>query len=888
MGLTSGTKLGPYEIQSALGAGGMGEVYRARDTRLERTVAIKILPEHLSGSPEARQRFDREARAISALSHPHICHLYDVGQQDGTSYLVMEYLEGETLGERLRKGPLPLEQVLKIGAEICEGLEKAHRSGVVHRDLKPGNIMLTKSGAKLMDFGLAKSPSGALPGLSGSNSMATMSQPLTTEGTIVGTIQYMAPEQLEGKEADQRSDIFSLGAVLYEMVTGKRAFEGKTTASTIAAILAAEPKPISVVQPLSPPALEHLIKTCLEKDPDERVQTAHDVKVQLEWIAQSGSQAGMAAAKPGLRAAPNRLAWLLVGVLSVIVIAGGIAWWAGAHRAPATMYFSSPIALTANDLALSPNGKTVALVAYSNQANRYMIWTYEVGGRGAAEVPGTEGAIHPFWSADGRSIAFFADGKLKKVDLASRQAPQVLCAAPHGRGGTWNRDGVIVFTPDTYTGIYRISSAGGTPVEITQLDRSRLETSNRWPVFLPDQKHFLFLGANFSGEPEKNAIFVGSIDGNEKHFVVGASSNAAYAGGYLVYLRDDALVAQLFDARTFAVSGEPRTVTDSVQYVPTTDLAVFSVAGKQNLVAQTQTASVGVQTSQLLWFDRSGKQVGTVGTPGMYGNVSLSPDGKRLLLDQLDKSGRIWDVWIRDLASDVMTRLTFGKGLNSLPIWSPDGKVAVYGAIRQAQWGLCERNADGSGTERPLSEAAIYPQGPWDWSRDGKVLMWRKGELWYLAPPDHEAKPILREKWYVNNAHFSPDGKLIAYASNEEGNWEVFVSPFPNAENKWQVSHGGGVEPRWRRDGKELFFLTPDGKMMAAPVKPPATASASFEAGLPVTLFQAYPRQPFSAFDYLSYDVSADGQRFLVNTKVDDHSSAPFTVILNWASEMEK
>jgi len=880
MGLTSGTKLGPYEIQSSLGAGGMGEVYRARDTRLDRTVAIKILPEHLSDSPTARLRFDREARAISSLSHPNICHLYDVGQHEGDSYLVMEYLEGETLADRLRKGPLPLEQVLKVGTEICEGLEKAHRSGGVHRDLKPGNIMLTKSGAKLMDFGLAKAPA-ALGTLSSSHSLATVSQPLTTEGTIVGTIHYMAPEQVEGKEADTRSDLFALGAVLYEMVTGKRAFEGKTTASTIAAILAAEPKPISALQPLSPPALDHLIKTCVAKDPDERLQTAHDVKVQLQWIAQ-GSQTGVAAGRPAAQPTPNRLVWLLVSLLSLAVAGGGVAWWVSAHRTPTTMYFSAPMALAANDVAFAPDGKTIALVAYSEQANKYVIWRYQIGDREAVVIPGTEDASHPFWSPDGRAIGFFADGKLKKVEAVAGMSAQVLCDAPNGRGGTWNRDGVILFAPEVFKGIYRISSAGGTPVELTKLDTSRSETTNRWPVFLPDQRHFLYLAANFSGEYQKDAIYVGSLDSNEKHLVVSASSNAAYAEpGYLLYMRNNALVAQPFDLRTYTLKGDAHTISDEVQYLPTIDLALFAVAGKGALVMQT---GKGTDKSELLWLNRNGKQVGIAGPPGLYGNVSISPDGRRIAFDKMETDGRHWDIWIHELANDAMARITFGPGLNQLPIWSLDGKQVVYSAIRNSQWGLFSKSADGSGSERPISSMIASIQGPWDWSRDGKLLMWQNGELWYLLLSDPHPKPVFQNSWIVRNAQFSPDGKWIAYSSNETGSWEIYVSPFPHADSKWQVSRGGGEEPRWRRDGKELFYLSAEGKMIAVPVK----TTGSFEAGSPVTLFQTHPRQPISALDHISYDVSADGQKFLVNAKVDAPSAAPLSFILNWASEMEK
>ncbi|HET9306590.1 MAG TPA: protein kinase [Candidatus Sulfotelmatobacter sp.] len=882
MTLPSGAKLGPYEIQSPLGAGGMGEVYRARDPRLDRTVAIKILPEHLSHSAEAKQRFDREARAISSLSHPNICHLYDVGQQDSTSFLVMEYLEGETLAERLRKGPLPLDQVLKIGTELCEGLEKAHHSGVVHRDLKPGNIMLTKSGAKLMDFGLAKTPAAAVKSISSSNSLATMSQPLTSEGTILGTIQYMSPEQLEGKEADTRSDIFSLGAVLYEMVTGTRAFGGKTTASTIAAILAAEPRPISAIHPSLPAALDHLIQTCLAKDPDERLQTVHDVKLQLRWIAQSPAQAGVAAGKPAASPTATRLAWLLVAALALVVVGGGIAWWSSAHTAPPAMYFSSPLPLIANDVALAADGRTVAVVAYSEQASKYVIWKYEVGSREAVVLPGTEDASHPFWSPDGRAIAFFADGKLKRVDALSGMSAQVLCDAPNGRGGTWNQDGVIVFTPDAFKGLHRISAAGGTPVEITKLDPSRSETSHRWPVFLPDQRHFLFLGANFSGEFDKNAIFVGSLDSNEKHFVVAASSNAAYADpGYLLYVRNNALVAQRFDLRTFTLTGDPRTITDKVQYTPTTDLAVFTASGKGTLAVQT---GVGIGTAQLLWFNRNGKQLGSAGPPGLIGNGTVSPDGRRVVFDQMERDGAHWDVWSHDLESDANTRLTFGPGLNQLPVWSPDGKQVLYAAIRKGSWGLHIKNADGSGSERQIADLTTTIMGPWDWSRSGNVLFWKNGELWYLPSPDAQAKPLIRENWIVRNAQLSPDGKWIAYSSNESGNWEIYVTSFPRADNKWQVSRGGGKEPRWRRDGKELFFLSAEGKIIAVPIK----ATANFEAGSPETLFQTHTRQSISALDRVSYDVSADGQKFLIDTKVDEPNALPLSIILNWTSELEK
>jgi eukaryotic-like serine/threonine-protein kinase len=882
MGLTSGTKLGPYEIVSPLGAGGMGEVYRARDTRLERTVAIKILPAHLSDNPEAKQRFDHEARAISSLNHPNICTLYDVGHQDGIDYLVMEFLEGETLAERLAKGPMPPEQVLNYGIEICKGLEKAHRSGVTHRDLKPGNVMLTKAGAKLMDFGLAKS--GSLSGAPASGLTLTspvVSRPLTQEGMVVGTFQYMSPEQIEGKEADARSDIFALGAVLYEMATGKRAFEGKSTTSVIAAILERNPPPISAVQAMFPRALDSVVKTCLEKDPDERWQSVRDLRTNLEWIAEGESP--VTSSKVEHNPWRERAAWMLAATFFLLMLAAGAAWWQASNQRQRPLYFHTAVPFAANDLALSPDGRTLAMVAYSAQANDYMLWAYEVGGRRTNSLDGTQGATYPFWSPDGKFLGFFADGKLKKVDVSGGQV-QVLCDAPNGRGGAWNRDGVIVFTPDGVGGLFRVSSRGGSPVEMTKPDASRSETSHRWPVFLPDGKHFLYLGANFSGQLEKNAIFLGSLDSQERRLLLSTSGNAAYAEpGYLVYLRDKTLVAQPFDGRRYVLSGEPHTLSEEVLYFPTVGRAVFTVSNGEVLVTQT---AKGAYLSQLTWFERSGKPTGTVGMPEVFNNVRLSPDGRGVAVDQINPDGRHTDIWILEPARGATTRLTFDPSSHQTPIWSPDGKQILFYSNRELNIRLYLKNADGSGSEEDVADLGATSVGnAWDWSRDGRYVLVRRGtELWYLSWPERVAKPLLQAKWTVRNAQISSDGRWIAYASNETGSMEIYVSPFPSANGKWQVSSTGGQEPRWRQDGKELFYVSADGKMMAVAVK----TGASFEAGSPAALFQTHRRQPVSSQDVFSYDVSGDGQRFLIITKMDEANAAPLSVHLNWASEMEK
>jgi Tol biopolymer transport system component len=882
MSLQAGTKLGPYEIQSPIGAGGMGEVYRARDTRLERDVAVKVLPASLSSDPTLRQRLEREAKAVSKLSHPHICTLHDIGHQDGVDFLVMELVEGETLEQRLTKGFLPPEQSARIASQIAGALAQAHRVGIVHRDLKPSNVMLTKTGAKLMDFGLAKQ-SGLAPLATALTEMTQEQSKLTGEGTIVGTFQYMAPEQLEGKEADARTDIFALGEVIYEMATGRPAFAGKTRASLIAAILSSEPPPMAVLQPMTPPALERVVKKCLAKDPEERWQNASDLATALNWIAEGGSQAGEAVRIPAGRRKWERASWLMAGAFFLLMMAAGVAWWQTSNRHARSMYFHTSVPFPANDLALSLDGRMLAMVAYSAQVNDYALWTYEVGGRRTSSLDGTQGASYPFWSPDGRFIAFFADGKLKKVDVSGGQ-PQVLCDAPNGRGGAWNRDGVIVFTPDSFGGLSRVSSSGGSPVEMTKPDASRLETSHRWPVFLPDGNHFLYLAANFIGQLEKNAIFLGSLDSQERRLLVSTSANAAYAEpGYLLYLQDKTLVAQPFDRRRYVLSGEPHTLSDEVLYFPQVDRAVFSVSTGEVLVTQT---GKGASLSQLTWFDRGGKPAGTVGTPGIYDNVRLSPDGRRVATDQTEPDGRKIDIWVHEPARGAATRLTFDPTLHQAPIWSPDGKQVLFSAIRRLGNRLYLKNADGSGSEEEVADLGdVLLVNAWDWSRNAKYVLVKKGnELWYLTWPERIAKPLMQAKWTVRNGQFSPDGRWVAYASNETGKMEIYVSPFLRGNGKWQVSSTGGQEPRWRQDGKELFYLSADGKMMAVAV----TLGASFKADSPVALFQTHRRQSVSSQDVFSYDMSGDGQRFLILTKVDEANAAPLSIQLNWVSEMEK
>jgi serine/threonine protein kinase len=877
MSLVPGTKLGPYEIAAPLGAGGMGEVYRARDTRLGREVAIKILPAQFSSDAVRKQRFEREAKTISSLNHPHICVLHDVGHQDGIDYLVMECVEGETLAKRLEKGPLPLEQVLKYGAQVADALDKAHRSGVVHRDLKPGNIMLTATGAKLLDFGLAK-PAVAPASMATLTAAAT---PMTQEGTIVGTFQYMSPEQVEGKEVDGRSDIFSLGAVLYEMLTGQRAFPGKSQLSVASAILEKEPAPISSVKPMTPPALDHAIKRCLAKHPDERWQSASDLASELKWASENTSQTSGVTTFAGARRGRENLAWLVASALAVALIVGAI-WSRNSKPLEQTMYFPAPMSFSVRDMAIAPNGHTVAVVAYLESARKNALWTYELGSLEAKSLAGTEGASYPFWSTDGRYLAFFADAKLKKLDVSGGPV-QTLCDAPFGRGGTWNKDGVIIFTPQVTGGLYRVSSSGGTPAPISKTDQSRGESSHRWPTFLPDGKHFMYLAANFTGQKGANSVFVGSLDSNEKRFVVDSTSNAAYAApGYLLFYRDKTLLAQQFDLKGSALTGEPATILTDIQYLPQVKRALFAVSGSGLLVAQTGS---GVALSQPVWFDRKGNELGALGKPDVYGNVFIAPNGKSVALDKTDMAVQNnIDVWTYELEGSRVKRLTFGPGLNMVPVWSPDASQFVFTSNQQVNQDLYMKNSDGTQEEKLVvhADADVIPT---DWSRDGKYILYTRGtDLWFATLPELKSNSLLKAASAIRNGQFSPDGKWVAYASNETGKWEIYVTSFPNAQGKWEVSTGGGEQPRWRGDGKELFYLSSDRKMMAVPV----TTGAKFDPGTPFALFQATPRQPVTNADLFVYDVSREGQRFLINTSVKQAESAPMSIVLNWPAKMNK
>ena len=896
MALISGTKLGPYEIISALGAGGMGEVYRARDTRLDRAVAVKVLPNHLSSS-ELKVRFEREARAISSLNHPYICHLYDIGSQNGTDYLVMEYLEGETLAQRLRKGAIPIKPALQFGVQIADALETAHRAGILHRDLKPGNVMLTPAGAKLMDFGLAKTvpPFGTAKATDAHTpsspplSVATLSSPvnaLTEQGTLVGTFQYIAPEVLQGAEADARSDIFSFGCVLYEMVTGKRAFDGKSKLSVLTAILEKDPEPASRVQPTSPPVLDHVIKTCLEKDPEQRFQTAHDVKLELRWIAENDSLPVQGTAHRRLW-----LGWATAGiaVVAAIALAAGYVMFrpspAPVVRAsilppPGTAFLTASV--WASPPVLSPDGTRLAFNA-RDEKGKTQLYVRQLNSLEAQPLPGTDEGRFPFWSPDGREIGFIVHGKLKKVD-AGGGPPQTLCDC-EGFGGTWSKTGVIVVEAGAFTGLLQIPAAGGVPQPASRLDPSRGENSHRWPYFLPDGKHFLFWARSSQGV-ERNALYVGTLGSLQAKLLTGSESMAMYASGYLLYLRGQTLMARPFDARRLEFAGEGAPVAEHVAVSGATNRAMFTASNNGTLVYET---GEGIGEWSLQWFDIDGKQVGSVAQPGHYLWPTLSPDGKRLAVVIFSGVEGTGDVWIFDLAQGSRTRLTFSSVFQRYPVWSADGKTIYYASNQKGSLHIYARASDGSGAERVVQETNGRSEYPTSVSPDGRFLVYVSGSLSGSQPISNvwglpltgggKPFPIVQAGSGEVAPAISPDGRWLAYQSNESGRFELYVTAFPGGGAKWQVSTDGGIAGKWRRDGKELFFLDGGGTLMAADVD---TSGNAPQFGVPRPLFHVEPNLNGP------YDVTADGKRFLVNSWSQKESGQPATLVLNWPAELKK
>ena len=906
MTLAPGMRLGPYQILGPLGAGGMGEVHRARDTRLDRDVAIKTL--HLeSTDPDRRSRFEREAKAIAGLSHPHICTLYDVGHHDpspgsgqGVDYLVMELLEGETLAARLAKGPLEMADVLALAIQIAAALDNAHRQGIVHRDLKPGNVMLTRSGAtrqaspqaKLLDFGLAKLRPEVTP-----IADAATEAPLTAKGQILGTIPYMAPEQLEGKPIDARTDIFAFGAIVFEMVTRRRAFNGSSQASLIGAILHTSPPPITQVMPGAPPALERLVAVCLSKDPEDRWSTAHDVLLHLKEIAEAPPSAPAQAVGSGAEVAQTfrpavvavrareRLAWsaAAVAMLAAIVI-GAVMLMGRAARNQVDAVLDVLSVLPPEQTTLdrgetpqiSPDGRLLAFVA-TDRAGRNGLYVRSRDSLVARPLPDTDGASMPFWSPDGRQLGFFAQGQLKTIAI-SGGSPHAIAAAPVPRGGAWSRDNVILFLGVPNLPLNRVPAAGGeaVPAHLPSSPEFRM-----FPAFLPDGRHYLYLAPTL----DKNsvAVKVASLDSADTKELVQATGSAVYAPGHLLFRRDAALVAQPFDARTLQLSGSPVPIVQDAGFNALTYQGLFSVSDNGVLAYQRSTPG-----SQLVWFDRQGKRLSTATPAADYNTVCLTSDDKRIVYDMADPVSGSIDLWALDVDGDRPSRLTFNPAVDFYPVCSPAGQDVVFGSLREGPPNLFRLMISTPGSEKAVLRSPA-PKIPTDWSRDGRLLVYNvvnpKTNWDIEVVPFSGGRPqiVAGTSADERNGRLSPDGRWIVYTSNESGSFEVYVQPFPITGAKWQVSKGGGQQPQWRRDGRELFYIAPDKKLVGVEVRAGSDFATGEARALVDTRIAAWER---SNQQGCQYAVTADGQRFLVNNATD--SILPITLMLNWTATLSK
>jgi eukaryotic-like serine/threonine-protein kinase len=886
MALSTGTRLGPYEILAAVGAGGMGEVYKACDTRLNRIVAIKVLLPHFTSEPDSRHRFDREARPIAALSHPHICSIFDVGHQDGTGFLVMEYLDGETLAQRLGRGKLPVDQALRYAIEIADALAAAHKGGVVHRDLKPSNVILTSSGAKLLDFGLAR-----MGGAATQHTATHIAQePLTAAGMVLGTVQYMSPEQLAGRDADARSDIFSFGAVLYEMISGRQAFDLMTAGGLTTPIREDDRIVFSTVCPVgSSEALEHVVRTCLIKEPDARWQSARDLGIELRWIA-----AGLAHVRREdafFRRNP-RLVWIAATFLLLVIVAVlATRQFARAPDSARTVRSSlTPpehsrfvsVGTNAGPAVLSPDGTAIVFTASS--AERRMLLVRRLDSLAAQVVGGTDGASYPFWSPDASSIGFFADQKLKKVS-PSGGSVVTLCDAPYGAGGSWSPSGVIVFGPTLSAPLHRVPAAGGTATPATTLAAERRERTHRWPSFLPDGRHFLYL-SNEEAPPSRWSIRVGSLDSPDSHFVLEARSNAAYQDGYLLFVRDGTLLAQPFDPDRLKLVGDAVPLAERVRSDPLMGRSVFSVSAGSTLAYEIGGTEPG---SRMVWIDRTTKERAAFGDPGPYSYSwpRISPDGKRVATAVTDPTGSR-DIWIYEVADGRAMRLTLDAADEGNPLWMPDGRRLVFSSngkgVRDIHW-----KAVGGGTPDVLLESGTdkYPQTV---SPDGQTLIYTNDadgyDLWLLLLSNLRSSSFIAAPRNQTFARFSPNGSWLAYDSREgagtpDGRSEVYVTKFPSGRGKWPVSRQGGIMPTWRRDGREIFYLSPDHHTLFA-----AEVIANGDDFQVTKVQSLFTTQAVAGVGY-PYDVSADGNRFLFVTGVEETSS-PLTLVVNWTAHLAR
>ena len=885
MTLVAGTRVGPYEILAPLGTGGMGEVYRARDTRLGRDVALKILPDSFARESDRLHRFEQEARAVAALNHPNILAVFDVGQHNGSPFLVSELLEGESLRAVLHRGALPQRKTIEYGVQIAQGLAAAHEKGIVHRDLKPENVFVGRNGrTKILDFGLAKLVRNAGAADEGS-AQITLTKSHTALGVVMGTASYMAPEQVRGEVADPRTDIFAFGAVLYEMLSGLPAFHHDTAAETMTAVLKEDPPELSDPSHPVPPGLDRIVRRCLEKNPEQRFQSAKDLSFALSALSGTDSSAAARVSE-----APRRVPlWLGLSIVLALTSVASVTWFVSRRPAAAVrQQFAIPVEGEVSHMALSRDGSMLAFVSPEGNSGLPMLYVQRIGSPTATLLPGTEAASYPFWSPDGANVAFFSNGKLKKVAV-SGGAPQVLASVLAARGGSWGRRDVIIYAPDSAGVLWRVNADGTGAAPATDI-MTKEDISHRWPTFLPDGNHFLFWAGNFGNakDDRSSGIYASSLDRKEKKLVTLCHSSFGYDSDHLFYANDERqLVSVAFDTSKATISGSTSVVAKAVGFQPSTYWVALTAAENGTLTYNTST---GAALSVLTWMDRTGKELGRVGESAVMANPTLSPDGSRIALDISDPRANNVNIWLGSTRGAGSARFTFGPSEEVVGVWSRDGNTLAYRTNLSSGSALLLKRATGLEREKQILKAPGWDDIlPNSWSRDDQQILCMhqtlSGSHLELVPSaGGDAVKFLSSTGSEMNGQISPDGKWVAYASNESGNWEIYVTTFPTAAGKWQVSRGGGTEPRWRGDGKEIFYIAPTAMLMAVPV----SSEGTFSTGTPAPLFQIHGRAAISSTDIFTYDVTKDGKRFLVNRYVKPDRIMPLTIVLNASTESQK